>query len=65
MHWLSLVEVCGLLIAMASLFAELRHGLWGAQAQKLWLMDSRAQAQYLWCLDLLALEHAKSSKMRN
>ena len=35
--------VCGLLIAAASLFVE--HGLYGEQAQWVWLMGLRAQAQ--------------------
>ena len=40
---LSLVVAHGLLIVVASLFAE--HGLQGPGLQELWLVGSRAQAQ--------------------
>ena len=48
----SLVLVCGFLIAVASLVAEL--GLSGTQALVIWLMGSRAQAQSLRCTRLVA-----------
>ena len=49
----SLVAVCRLLVAVASLVAE--HGPKGERAQELLLPGSRAQAQYLWCVSLVAL----------
>ena len=59
----SLVAVCRLLTAVASLVAERRlqvHGL-----QQLWLPGSRAQAQQLWCVGLVAPQHVGSSRTRD
>ena len=74
LHWvfvaargLSLVAVCGLLIAVASLVAE--HGLQGFSscgmgARQLWLAGSGWQAQQLWCTGLVAPWHVGSSRTR-
>ena len=64
----SLVAVCGLLIAVASLVAK--HGLQGSQhsvvvTRGLSSCGSRAQAQKLWCMGLVAPQHMGASQIRN
>ena len=51
----SLVGMCGLLIAVASLVGRTGSGALGLQ--ELWLPGSRAQAQYLWRVGLHASRH--------
>ena len=57
------VAVCGLLIAVASLDAEL--GLEGTWAQWSWLPGSGVQAHWFGCTGLVALRHVGSSQTRD
>ena len=54
----TLVAVCGLLIAVASLVVE--HSLQVCGLQQLWLTGSRAQAQQMWRIGLVAPWHVGS-----
>ena len=56
----SLVEVLGLLVAVASLVAERELSVC-----QLWLLGSRALAQQLWTVDVVSPRHVGSSWTRD
>ena len=67
----SLLAVCGLPIAVASLVLE--HRFWGSWASivvtcglsSCWLLSSRAQTQQLWYMGLVVPWHVGSSWVRD